>query len=248
MAHTQDYLPSRDSEFDGWFLNLKNYVTTKTTGTPPAWTHIPAEKVTTLTARYDAWHTAIEATVAPNTSVQTEAKNDARKNAEAFVRPFVAQYLKFDPVTNEDRTAMNLHNRDTLPSTIGVPATRPVITDLKPLGGFQVEIRFQDEATPDSRAIPYGMSGCLLNYAVGATKTEDYAALATTKLMTPRRRLAAHIILPIGKRAQARMTKSPWTLGLSPDAEWKFLSCATRWQNEKGELEPWSEVQHTVVA
>jgi hypothetical protein len=225
MART-DYIPPRDADFDGWFLNLKNYVNTKTSGTPPAWTHIPAEKVTTLTARYDAWHSAYEATIAPHTSVQTEAKNDARKEAEAFVRPFVAQYLKFDPVTNEDRTAMNLHNRDTLPSTIGVPATRPVITDLKPLGGFQVSIAFRDEPTPDSRAIPYGMNGCLLNYAVGAAKTEDYAALATTKLMT----------------------KSPWTLGLTPEAEGRFLSCATRWQNEKGELGPWSEVQHVVIA
>jgi hypothetical protein len=120
----------------------------------------------------------------------------------------------------------NLHNRNSVHTTIPVPASRPVITDLKPLGGFQVEIAFRDEPTPDSRAIPYGMNGCLLNYAVGATETEDYAALATTKLMT----------------------KSPWTLGLSPEAEGKFLSCATRWQNEKGELGPWSEVQHVVIA
>jgi hypothetical protein len=226
MAANHDYIPPRDADFDGWFLNLKNYVTTKTTGTPPAWTHIPADKVTTLTARYDAWHSAYEATVAPHTSVQTEAKNDQRKEAEAFVRPFVAQYLKFDPVTNEDRTAMNLHNRDSVPSAIGVPATRPVITDLKPLGGFQVEIRFQDEATPDSRAIPYGCNGCLLNFTVAATRITDYAALTSTKLMT----------------------RSPWTLGLTPDEEGKFLSCAVRYQNEKGELGPWGEVQHTVVA
>ncbi|GAB6393089.1 MAG: hypothetical protein MdMp014T_2462 [Treponematales bacterium] len=226
MAHTQDYIPTRDADFDGWFLNLKNYVTTKTSGGTPAWTHIPADKVTSLAARYDAWHSAYEATVAPHTSVQTEAKNDQRKSTEAFVRPFVNQYLRFEPVTNEDRTAMGVHNKDTTRTDISTPTSRPVITDLKPLGGFQIEIAFRDEPTPDSRAIPYGCNGCLLNYAVGAAKTEDYAALATTKLMT----------------------KSPWTLGLTPDTEGKFLSCATRWQNEKGELGPWSEVQHTVVA
>jgi hypothetical protein len=56
---------------------------------------------------------------------------------------------------------MNLHNRDATHTPIERPATRSLITDLKTLGGFQVEIRFQDEATPDSYAIPYGCNGCL---------------------------------------------------------------------------------------
>ncbi|MDR0629442.1 MAG: hypothetical protein LBG24_07400 [Treponema sp.] len=45
--------------------------------------------------------------------MDTEAKNNAKKAAGKFIRPFVAQFLKFDPITNEDRRAMNLHNRDT---------------------------------------------------------------------------------------------------------------------------------------
>jgi adenine-specific DNA-methyltransferase len=49
--------------------------------------------------------------------------------------------------------------RDTAHTVIPVPATRAIITDLKALGGFQVEIRFQDEATPSSAAIPYGDNG-----------------------------------------------------------------------------------------
>ncbi|MDR2632340.1 MAG: hypothetical protein LBC51_01780, partial [Treponema sp.] len=126
MAHTQDYIPTRDADFDGWFENLKNHVMEKTSGASPAWTHIPAAKATALTGQYTAWHTAYEKTVGPHTSVDTEAKNDAKKAAVEFIRPFVAQFLKFDPVTNEDRTAMNLHNRDTTKTTIGVPATRPV--------------------------------------------------------------------------------------------------------------------------
>jgi len=30
--------------------------------------------------------------------------------------------------------------------------------------------------------------------------------------------------------------------------EGKFLFCAVRWQNEKGELGSWSKVQHVVIA
>jgi hypothetical protein len=99
------------------------------------------------------------------------------------------------------------------------------ITNLKALGGFQVEIRFQDEAAPNSHAIPYGYNGCLLNYTVGTEKLTDYAALTQTKLMT----------------------HSPFVLTMPPEAEGNFLLCSTRWQNERGELGPWGEIQHVVI-
>jgi hypothetical protein len=225
MAHTADIVPSRDADFDGWLANLTSYVITKTASGGP-FTHIPAEKVTALEGHNTDWHTAYQKTLGPHTAVDTEAKNDVRKAAEGFVRPFIAQYLKFEPVTNEDRTAMRLHNRDTVHTAIPVPTTRALITDLKALGGFQVEIRFQDEATPTSIAIPYGDNGCLLNFTWGPEKVSDYAALTQTQLMT----------------------HSPWTITLPPEAEGKFLSCATRWQNEKADLGPWVEILHTVIA
>jgi hypothetical protein len=96
--------------------------------------------------------------------VDTEAKNETRTAAEAFVQPFMAQYLKFDPVTNEDRTAMRLHNRDTVHTAIPVPATRALITELKAKGGFQ------DEATPDSAAIPCGRQWVSAQFYVGPGK------------------------------------------------------------------------------
>jgi hypothetical protein len=133
MAHTQDFIPSRDAEFDGWLENLTSYVDVKfAAGT---WTHIPADKVTVLKGHNTDWHTAYGRTTGPHTPVDTEAKNNSRKTAGAFVRQFVAQYLKFDPVTNEDRTAMNLHNRDTTHTVIGTPTTRALIGRRGPYPG-----------------------------------------------------------------------------------------------------------------
>ncbi|GHU02262.1 hypothetical protein FACS1894147_03770 [Spirochaetia bacterium] len=223
MAHTQDFIPARDAEFDGWLANLTGYVDGKVTG--GQWTHIPADKVAALKQHNTDWHAAYVKTLGPHTAVDTEAKNDQRKAAEGFVRPFVQQYLRFDPVTNEDRTAMNLHNRDTTNTAIGVPASRSLIIDLRSLGGFQVEIRFQDEATPESHAIPYGDNGCLLNFTWGTEKVTDYAALTQTQLMT----------------------RSPYVLSLPPEAEAKFLTCAPRRQNERGKLGPWGDIQHIVI-
>ncbi|MFP3089118.1 hypothetical protein LQZ21_02185 [Treponema sp. TIM-1] len=209
MAHNADYIPTRDADFDGWFLNYQNYVVTKTSGTPPAWTHIPAEKVTALAARYDAWHAAYLKTVGPHTRVDTEAKNDERKAAKAVIRPFTAQYLKFDPVTNEDRTAMGVHNKDTIPTPSGVPATVPVLEELKPLGNARVEIRVHDEKTPESRAIPYGCNGCVVKYAWGKEPITDRDALTQSRLIT----------------------RFPYTLDLPPEASGSVLSITACWQN-----------------
>ncbi|MDR1862627.1 MAG: hypothetical protein LBQ67_01775 [Treponema sp.] len=224
MARKGGYIPTRDADFDGWFENLVNYVGKKTGGEAPEWTFIPPDAVSRLSSAYDVWHEAYQKTIGAHSKVETEAKNDARKAGTAIIRPFVQQYLMFPPVTNEDRTAMRIPNKDTTRTPIPKPETRPVITDLRALGGYQIEIRFRDETTPDSRAIPYGCNGCLLNYTWGRERVTDVTALKETQLMT----------------------RSPWIITLPPEAQTNFLSCVPRWQS-KGNIGPWGDVQHIVV-
>jgi hypothetical protein len=220
-----DYVPGSDSSFDDFFQNIVKYIKEKTSGPSPVWSHIPLVAITQLAELGNAWHRAFVKTRGPHTSVDTKTKNDSRKAATAFLRPFVAQYLKFEPVTDEDRKAMRLHNRSTSHSPIPLPATRPLITELKALGGFQVKIRFRDETTPNSNAIPYGDNGCLLNFTVSTEQVTDYDALIRTQLMSD----------------------TPWTLSFSPEAAGTFLSCAVRWQSRKTKLGPWSEIHHIMI-
>jgi hypothetical protein len=124
MPHS-DYIPRPDSQFDPWFLALRDYVIQKTAGAAPAWSHIPQTAVTELASRYDTWHTAYEATVPPHAKPQTDAKNEARAAAEAFVRPFVNQYLRFPPVTDSDRDEMGIRNRDVQPTPRPEPGQPP---------------------------------------------------------------------------------------------------------------------------
>jgi hypothetical protein len=224
MAHAKDSVPSGDPGFDAWLTNQVDYVNAKITA--GAWTHIPPDKMTALNKHQTDWHAAFVKIQGPHTAVDTEAKNEARRAVEHFVRQFDQQFLKYDPVTNQDRVAMGLPILDTTHTPIGDPKTRPVITALRAKGGFAVEIRFQDEETPDSTAIPYGMNGCLLNYAWGPEKIEDYAAVNETRLMT----------------------RTPFDLNLPPQAEGKYLSCYARWQNETGHLGKPSEIQHIAIS
>jgi hypothetical protein len=226
MAQYRSFLDATDAEFDGGLENLVHYVVEKTGGSPPAWSHIPPAAVDPLVSARTGWHTAYQKTFGAHTPVDTEAKNDERKAAAAVTRPFIAQYLMFPPVTNEDRTAMGVHNKDTHPSPIVEPKTRPVITDIRALGGFQVKIWFRDETTPESRAVPYGYNGCLLCFTWGKEPATTVSTLTQTQLMT----------------------HSPFTRTLPPEAQASFFSCAARWQNEKGELGPWSDIQHVVIA
>ncbi|MDR2798001.1 MAG: hypothetical protein LBB80_06630, partial [Treponema sp.] len=90
-----DYVPAKDALFDQWFSFLNQYTVEKYTGCPPVWTHIPASALSGLAEAYTSWHKAYANTLKPHTPVETEAKNHAKKTAQALIRPFVNQYLRY---------------------------------------------------------------------------------------------------------------------------------------------------------
>jgi hypothetical protein len=103
-----DFIPTTEAAFDSWLKFLVQYVTQKCSGSTPAWTHIPQAALTALANAYAAWYTAYSKMTGPHTTVDREAKDDAKAIAKAIVRPFISQYLRFSPVTNEDRTAIGI--------------------------------------------------------------------------------------------------------------------------------------------
>ena len=49
---SNDYIPTRDADFDPWFKNFTQYVSGKASGSGPEWTHIPPAETAKLTAAY----------------------------------------------------------------------------------------------------------------------------------------------------------------------------------------------------
>jgi hypothetical protein len=223
MAHTRDYIPSKDALFDTWFSFLYQYVSQKCAGQTPAWTHIPQAALGVLAELHAAWKTAYSGVIGPHTSVDVEAKNNAKKAAKAGIRPFVNQYLRFPPVTDEDRTAMGIPNRDTTRTPIGKPLTTPVFnTVIK--GIRRVTLRFHDEGTT-SRAIPYGMNGAVVSWKVSDTPITTPEMLDHTELAT----------------------KSPHILHFAEEYRGKTVYIAMQWQNESGVRGDFGEVQSAVI-
>ncbi|MDR1398396.1 MAG: hypothetical protein LBJ41_00530 [Treponema sp.] len=139
-----DYLLLTDAEFNRKFKQINLYVEQKCSGSTPVWTHIPASARTEMADTYTAWNVAYTVLEGPHTKVDTEAKNNAKKVSKKRIRAFVNQYLRFPPVTDEDRTAMGIPNRDIHPSPIPRPTGLPIIEVLMP-HPRTVRIRFRGE-------------------------------------------------------------------------------------------------------
>jgi hypothetical protein len=107
-----------------------------------------------------------------------------------------------------------------------VPTSRPLIFELKTLGGFAVRVHFRDEHVEHSQAILPGCNGCLAHYHYGPVKLMDVKQLMFTKLLT----------------------MSPVILQLPPEAEGMWLSIVPCWQlNRDAVLGPWGTIEYVRV-
>jgi hypothetical protein len=226
MASNPDYIPPRDADFDGWYFNLKNYVVEKTQGPYPPyqWTNIPPERVTELTTLYDDWHTKYNTTLAAHTPVDTEYKNDARKAAVKYIRSFVAQYLKFDPVTDEDRTAMGIHNHNPKPTPVPIPKTVPELTIDSGTPRCLI-INYRDKDS-ERRAKPAGVHGIEIRWAISDAPPADVEDLINSSFDT----------------------KSPLTLEFKEHERGKKVYLCGRWEiNREGEKGHFGDVVEAFV-
>jgi hypothetical protein len=143
MAHREDIVPGPDAEFDVWATNLSDLTVLRTSGTPPAWTHIPPAAVTTLTTTQKTWHDAYLVTLKAPTYLDTEAKNLARAAMEPEARSFINEFIRNSSLVNpEDKLSVGVHPRQP-PHHIVPPHTAPVL-DPRAAGSRQVEVPYHD--------------------------------------------------------------------------------------------------------
>jgi hypothetical protein len=163
MSSREDYIPANDAEFDVWFNNLCEYVTQKTSGTPPAWTHIPQGEVILLNGACAGWHTAYAVVLKPHTPADTLAKVEAKGAACGVIRPFVGQWLMWKQVSDKEREEAGVHNRRSRRGEIPAPATVPELT---PSAGVprQLLIAYRDKGSA-RRAKPPGVHGVEIRWA-----------------------------------------------------------------------------------
>jgi hypothetical protein len=228
MAHGKDVIPAKDADFDAFFNNVCQYTARKTAGDAPLWGHIPGAEVVRLTAAYADWHAAYTPVLTDHTRAETAAKEAARTRDEPELRDFIQTWFRRFPdiVLPGDLAAMGIPPVDATPSHIGRPATRPVfgvtVKDTRLLS-----LSFRDEATPESRARPYGMNGAVVSFAVpeSGQPVTDVKDLTRTELAT----------------------RSPHLLRFEEHERGKTVYIAMQWQSESGERGDPTEIQGAIV-
>jgi hypothetical protein len=155
---------------------------------------------------YGAWYTAYSKMSGPYTQVDREAKNDAKRASKKAIRAFVNQYLRFPPVTDEDRTAMGIPNHDTRPTPIPAPGDIPEVEAQTPLPRV-LRFRFR-RASMKRWGKPGNVHGMELVWVIADTAPTEIEELIHS----------------------AFATKSPLELTFKESERGKRLYFAVRWE------------------
>jgi hypothetical protein len=144
-----DYIPKKDSELVPWGDNFNS----KVAANASRW-GIPPEEIADLQNAYDAFVLLQKKADSPDkTKVIVAEKNAARKKYVALVRAMAGFRLKNPIITDAERIDIGLHVRDTTPTTIDVPKTRPELA-FEVVDFRRLKASFRDRGSK-SNAKPY---------------------------------------------------------------------------------------------
>jgi len=163
------YIPAPDALFDSWLTNFSALLT----ASPPTYGLQPAD-ATAVAAVKTAWSTAYTAATAPGTrtSPAIAAKDAARADAEATVRPLAVDIILNPSVSNEDKMAIGVTVPSVTPTPIPAPVTQPtlILVSASPL---LHNLQYRDATAPLVKAKPFGVVALNLYCQFGTTPGID---------------------------------------------------------------------------
>jgi hypothetical protein len=218
-----DFIPRADAEFDKFFKGIIQYVNTKCSGTTPAWTHIPKTEREAISDVYGQWHTAYAATLSPHLPQITREKNRVRLVAERSLRAFINRFLRWPPVTDEDRDTMGIPNHDHIRTPQPIPTTIPEIeTDTRVIR--QISLRLRNHG-----AVHWGKPDHIHGMELAWGIRDDSPGQISD--------------LPHFENE----TSNPITLDFEEEERGKRIFFAARWVNNTAQPGPWSELLSAIV-
>ncbi len=217
-----DYIPSPDGDFDAWQTNFITYASANAA----ALGLDPLVDIPPLTAAQGVWTTDRAAHTAAQAAAQAarEAKETARGGLEGVIRPLVARLQASSEVDDAERQALGITVRDRVPTAVGPPETRPLVS-IDSSQRLQHTISFADEATPTRRAKPAGVRGAQVWVKIGDPAPIDPSEL--TYLATD--------------------TRTPYVAAFAGADANKVAHYMLRWESTRGEPGPWSETASATI-
>lgn len=158
------YIPSRDADLINWGDNFSTLLTAD-----PSLYGINASLAAVNQSQYDEFVAAYNLAVDPATKtiVTVAFKDEEREGFLSLARQIAAIIRSDNGVSDASKAALGLTIPDPTPTPVPVPTTQPII--VVPFAGTgQVLMNITDELTPNKKAKPAGVQGCLLFRAYGA--------------------------------------------------------------------------------
>ncbi|MDR2641545.1 MAG: hypothetical protein LBC74_02000 [Planctomycetaceae bacterium] len=219
MTVRRDYIPTKDAEIAAWSENFTNIVLANA----GSWEISPQETtdLQTATTNFKNMHDLADSPV--RNKIIVKEKNDAKKILKDRIRHLVNFRLRNPIITDAQRISMGLHVRDTAPSPIPVPSSRPEM-NIDVLDFRRLSVSFHDFGSA-SKAKPYGVNGAVILYSVLNSPPQGLDDLTHTVLAT----------------------RTPYIFEFNDKDRGKTVYFAICWQNEKGERGPMSEISHAII-
>jgi hypothetical protein len=219
MARNRDYIPKNDFRLLEFAKNLLAYAKTKYT----AWS--VASPIPFLQTNITEYESMLEAAQEPNRGkVDVQNKNEWKRILTASLRTYIQGFLARNPkVTDEDRTLMGLPLRDTI-RTPHETVSEMVEFDLRLRNIREVIVNFRVQGSPHI-AKPDGYDGAVLIWDVLGAPPERPESLSRHTMAS----------------------RTPHALPFDETERGSTVYVAAAWQNERGTIGAWSEIQNTVI-
>lgn len=166
-----DYIPGDDPGFDAFQASFRAYVNANLVNL--GLTGLDAD-VVAMNAQGTAWDTEYPAHLAAQSAaVGAKQTKDNRRGAyDPVLRRLAQRFQESSAVDDAELAAMRLTIRDTEPSPIADPTSRPA-GDADTSQRLKIGLTWTDEATPTSRAKPFGVVGCNIFMKLGGAPPAD---------------------------------------------------------------------------
>lgn len=164
------YIPNRDADFAAWLLNFATLI-----AAAPAAYGLLVGDATAISAQNTAFQAAYTAAIDPGTRTPATvaAKDAARANAQAVVRPYAQRIRNNSAVDVALKVGLGLTIPSTTPTPIPAPVVAPALSLQSAIVG-QMRLAYKDP-TAAGKAKPYGVVGVEMARAIGTVPAVDPA-------------------------------------------------------------------------
>ena len=214
-----NFIPSNPEKYELFMKRILDYASAHKT----EWGHIPNDRLQSLTDAYNAFQDALGSYQNIPIKANRQVVRDTQAVATKELRLFIKQYLRFPPVTDADRVAMGIPNYDGV-RTNHFEVSEKVEFTLGQDGPRAVKVRFKVLGA-SGRAKPSRYDGAVIIWAVLDKPPSG--------------------IVELTRHAMASST--PHTIWFSDEERCKKVYVALAWQNDRGIVGPWTDIQWAAV-